>query len=70
MGARKIDPLENIPNRFTCIYCEGSQKHWGVECPACDGTGLDKVRKQLQKVYNAKNNLPLRYNVSTNPKND
>lgn len=46
-----------------CIYCDGTGKHWGVDCGGCEGTGNDKVRKQLQKVYNAKNNLPINYNV-------
>ena len=46
-----------------CFYCEGTKMHWGKECGACDGTGSDKVRKQLVKVYNAKNNIPIRTNL-------
>jgi len=46
-----------------CFYCEGSEHHWGKACGACDGTGSEKVRKQLVKVYNAKNNIPIRTNV-------
>ena len=42
-----------------CYFCEGSKYHFGKECGACDGTGIERVRKQLVKVYNAKNNLPL-----------
>lgn len=50
MGRPKI-------NRDACEFCEGTQFHWGKSCKACDGTGSEKVRKQLIKVYNAKNNL-------------
>lgn len=49
-----------------CIYCEGSGGHFGKSCGACDGTGKESVRRQLQKVYNAKNNLPLNYNINQN----
>lgn len=46
-----------------CFFCEGTKRHWGSECGACDGTGLEKVRKQLQKVYNAKHGLPINQNL-------
>jgi DnaJ-class molecular chaperone len=49
-----------------CNWCEGTGYYWGKECMCCDGTGLDKVRKQKQKLYNAKNNLPINYNVNQN----
>ena len=52
------------PNRNDCFYCEGTGRHFGGDdCQACEGTGSELVRKQLQKVYNAKNNLPLNYNL-------
>lgn len=50
-------------NYDACITCEGHKFHFGKECPACDGTGSERVRKQKQKVYNAKNNLPINYDV-------
>ena len=46
-----------------CPECEGLKYHWGKPCGACDGTGSEKVRRQLQKVYNAKNGLPINYNI-------
>jgi len=46
-----------------CFYCEGTKLHWGKNCGACDGTGSEKVRKQLVRVYNAKNNIPIRDNL-------
>lgn len=52
-------------NASSCFYCEGLKFRWGKECSACDGTGSEKVRKQLQKVYNAKNNIPLNFNLET-----
>lgn len=46
-----------------CSFCEGTTRHFGKDCAACNGTGSDLVRKQLQKVYNATNKLPLNYNL-------
>lgn len=43
-----------------CFFCEGTKYHWGSTCGACDGTGKDIVRTQLQKVYNAKNGINIR----------
>jgi DnaJ-class molecular chaperone len=52
------------PNSKDCFYCEGTGRHFiGDNCQACDGTGSELVRRQLQKVYNSKNNLPLNYNL-------
>ena len=42
-----------------CPYCEGTKFHWGKECGACEGTGSKKVKVQLDKVYRAKNGLPI-----------
>ena len=53
-------------NTDECDFCEGSGRHWGGSCGACDGTGSELVRKQMQKVYNAKNKLPLNYNLNLN----
>jgi len=50
-------------NTKSCTFCEGTEKHFGSDCKACDATGEEVVRKQLQKVYNAKNKLPLNYNL-------
>lgn len=47
-----------------CWFCEGTKKHFGKACGACDDTGSDKVRKQLVKLYNAKNGLPIRANLN------
>ena len=46
-----------------CFYCEGLKTHFAKSCGACDGTGKEIIRKQLQKVYNAKNNKPIRTNL-------
>ena len=54
---------ENSSNSKSCTFCEGTRKHFGVDCRACDATGEELVRKQMQKVYNAKNKLPLNYNL-------
>lgn len=51
------------PDIKKCFYCEGTKYHFGAECGACDGTGKELVRKQMQKVYNSKNDLPLNYNL-------
>lgn len=48
-----------------CEFCEGTKYHWGKECGACDGTGSEKVRRQLVKVYNAKNGIKIRSNLNT-----
>lgn len=47
-----------------CSYCEGTILHFGKICGACNGTGSERMRKQLQKVYNAQNNLPINYNLN------
>lgn len=57
-----------IPNgqalkKDACFFCEGTGLHWGSECKGCDGSGSDKVRKQLLKVYNAKNGLPINQSI-------
>jgi hypothetical protein len=54
---------EGQPNNKGCHFCEGTGLHYGDECKACDGTGEEIVRKQMQKVYNSKNKLPLNYNL-------
>ena len=54
---------ESQPNNKSCHFCEGTGGHFGKSCGACDGTGSELVRKQMQKVYNAKNKLPLNYNL-------
>jgi DnaJ-class molecular chaperone len=46
-----------------CFFCEGTAFHWGKECGACEGTGSEKVRIQLVKVFNAKNKIPIRTNL-------
>lgn len=48
-----------------CQFCEGTGFHFSTikPCQACEGTGKEIVRKQLQKVYNAKNKLPINYNL-------
>ena len=59
--ARNEKPSGKI---IDCGYCEGTKLHFGIDCVACDGTGKEVVRKQLQKVYNAKNDLPIRENLT------
>lgn len=53
-----------LKNNDECYFCEGKKRHFGQICGACDSTGSEKVRKQIQKVYNAKNNLPINYEIS------
>lgn len=61
---RKPGSKNGMPNlKKVCFYCEGSGRHFGKPCPACDSTGEEIVRKQMQKVHNAKNKLPLNYNL-------
>lgn len=59
MGRKKgVKNGQTIPD--ACYFCEGNKFHWGSECGACDGTGSERVRKQLLNVYRAKNGIPLR----------
>ncbi len=52
-----------IPSKDACTYCEGTCFHFGKECGACDGTGKKKVQFLLDRVYKAKNDLPLRQSI-------
>ena len=71
MGRKKgISNGQNVQNKNDCDNCEGSGFYFGKECGACDGTGKELVRRQLQKVYNAKNKLPLSYNISNSNQAD
>jgi DnaJ-class molecular chaperone len=54
---------DNTARLSHCSVCEGTQFHQGVSCPACNGSGKEKVRKQLQKVYNAENGLPINHGI-------
>lgn len=59
-------PKKGVARQATandCHYCEGTKIHWGKSCPACNGSGKEIVRKQLQKVYNAENGLPIYDNL-------
>ena len=47
-----------------CFFCEGTGRHFGQTCGACDSTGKEIVRKQKQKVYNSKNGLPINTNIN------
>ena len=49
-----------IPLNSACDACDGTSFHLGKDCGACDGTGKKKVQLQLDKVYRAKNDLPIR----------
>jgi len=67
MGKKKeiensIKPKAQI--KIDCFFCEGSGGHFGKECGACDGTGLEKIRQSLQRTYNLKNKLPRTYNIN------
>ena len=59
---------EGQPNIKDCHFCEGTGGHFGKSCGACNGTGSERMRKQLQKVYNAQNNLPINYNLTDKTK--
>lgn len=56
-------PKSKTMTKEDCFFCEGHKLHFGDTCKACDGTGKEIVRKQLQKVYNAKNDLLIRYDI-------
>lgn len=68
MGRKKGIPNGITKGSDTCDYCEGIGRHFGKECGACNGTGSERMRKQLQKVYNAKNDLPINYNITEKTK--
>jgi len=53
---------EKVVKKEPCYYCEGTGTHFGGNC-CCDGTGVDLVRRQNQKKYNIKNNLPINQDV-------
>lgn len=63
-GRKKGVSNGNGKGSNNCEFCEGIGIHWGKSCGACDGTGSELVRRQIQKVYNAKNNLPISYNLN------
>jgi DnaJ-class molecular chaperone len=60
---RKKGVLNGQGYKDSCTFCEGTKFHWGKKCGACDGTGSENVRKQLVKVYNAKNGIKIRSNL-------
>jgi len=62
-GRKKGIPNGNSNPKDGCDFCEGTGGHFGKSCGACNGTGSERMRKQLQKVYNAENNLPINYNL-------
>ena len=67
-GRKKGVPNGNAKRIDGCDFCEGTGGHFGKSCGACNGTGSEIMRKQLQKVYNAKNNLPINYNLTDKTK--
>lgn len=67
-GRKKGQTNGNAKIADNCDYCEGSGGHFGKSCGACDGTGSERIRKQLQKVYNSKNGLPINYNLTKKTK--
>jgi len=52
-------PKNVVPLKY-CTYCEGTKYHWGKECPACDGSGMSRVQKVLQKAYDIKHGILFR----------
>ena len=67
-GRKKGVPNGNAKRIDDCDFCEGTGGHFGKSCGACNGTGSERMRKQLQKVYNAQNNLPINYNLTDKTK--
>lgn len=59
MATRGRKPKNGV-SANKCSFCEGFKTHWGVKCPACDGTGLKKVQTALDTVYRVKNGGSLR----------
>ena len=51
-GITKVGDKAN--SLVDCHFCEGVGLHFGKDCGACEGTGEERVRKQKQKLYNAK----------------
>jgi DnaJ-class molecular chaperone len=64
-GRKKGIPNGNSKPKDACDFCEGTELHFGKDCGACNGTGSETMRKQLQKVYNAQNNLAINDNLSS-----
>jgi DnaJ-class molecular chaperone len=64
VGRKKGISNGNGKLKDACNYCEGIGIYFGGTCGGCNGTGSEKMRKQLQKVYNAQNNLPINYNLT------
>lgn len=64
MARKKYTGEGREATRLDCWYCEGTKRHMGAECGACNSSGKESVRKQLVKVYNAENDIPIRTNLS------
>jgi hypothetical protein len=62
MGKHNKPKKEQIIKKEPCFVCEGTGMHFGGNC-CCDGTGIDVVRRQNQKSYNAKHGLPINQDV-------
>jgi len=62
-GRKKGVSNGNSKPKDACDNCEGIGNYFGGICGACNGTGSERIRRQLQKVYNAQNNLPINYNL-------
>jgi len=67
-GRKKGIPNGITKGSDTCDYCEGIGFHHGKECFACNGTGSERTRRQLQKAYNSQNNIPINYNLTDKTK--
>ena len=63
-GRKKGTKNGNAKKTNACDYCEGIGDYFGGICGACNGTGSERLRRQLQKTYNAQNNLPINYNIT------
>lgn len=61
-------PKQETNKKDDCFFCEGRGVKYNEKCPPCDGTGKKRVQIQMQKVYNAKNDLPIYYNLDAKRK--
>jgi len=62
-GRKRINDKTLAQIKIDCFVCEGVGSHFGGDC-ACNGSGKEKLRRALQRVYNLENDFDKSYNIN------